>query len=282
MWDKEWIEYLKENKFYYVTLNKYATRSLSILPYFKYCDQNKYLKYYNDHSYTGTWEDYERDAHIIHKTINLYNTDLLDLTDNQLFISKEFGQLCSIIKDVYSRGTFNVPTVRFDGDELNVHPGNHLCYAMLFFGMPISCFVTTMGEIEDYQLGQCSIIHKQIKTRNDVVEILGTDQIESWIQTYNNKPIPHIYPNLGKTSWLTHENGDCEWPWDQVEYYNQTLKLFPEQEWFDYVRKQNNTLLAINERYRVKTLYPSTELLLNNFFAFLLNQKPSDKNFERI
>lgn len=277
-----WEEYLKSNRLYHATLTQHFANNIEILGYFKHRDRDRYQTYCDEYSYTGSWEEYEASGDTIYEAINSFNTSILDLADDPLFKSKEFGQLCSIVKEIYRNGAHNIPTVRLQSGLPRIHPGDHLGYAMFFFGMPTSCFVTTKSDIEDYELGQNAVIHCEIKSIEQVHSILGTNDIELWIKDMAGQKVPHIYPRIHTdTSWKSYENGDCEWPWQEVEIYNRKEKLFAEQDWFNIVRKSKDPAREIETKYRIKKTYANNTQLLNHFFGFLLNEIDADENFER-
>ena len=168
------------------------------------------------------------------------------------------------IKEIYVAGALNIPTIRIENGRPAVHPGNHLCYAMLYFGMPITCFITVDNDISRRQLDTDSVIHQQIHKPEQIHEILGTDDIQFWIQKMGNHWVPHVYPSISvNTSWKSYENGDCAWPWQEVEQYNQSD--------FTYAPSQ---VVALRD-------YPNERLLENNRFAFWLTGLQEDQNFRR-
>jgi hypothetical protein len=259
-----WQQYTTNNQFFHVTLNQYFADHIEILPYFKYHDASKYTVYCTEYGYTGSWNEYCSSAQLIFEAINNYDTSILKLRLDPLFRAKEFGQLCSIIKEIYVAGALNIPTIRIENGRPAVHPGNHLCYAMLYFGMPITCFITVDNDISRRQLDTDSVIHQQIHKPEQIHEILGTDDIQFWIQKMGNHWVPHVYPSISvNTSWKSYENGDCAWPWQEVEQYNQSD--------FTYAPSQ---VVALRD-------YPNERLLENNRFAFWLTGLQEDQNFRR-
>lgn len=260
-----WSEYCKNNRFFHVTLNQYYASHLEILPYLKYHDQDRYREYCADYGYPGSWAEYCLSAQRIFEAVNCYDTSILELASDPLFRAKEFGQLCSIIKEIYQSGAQNIPTIRIEHGRPVVHPGNHLCYAMLYFGQPITCFASTSGDIAEYELGQNAVIHQQITDPEQIHDILGTSDIQFWIQKMGECWVPHVYPEIsGTVSWKSYENGDCAWPWQEVEQYNQTELGY-----------QPDSVVALRD-------YPTTRLLENNRFAFWLTGRQGDENFKRI
>ena len=286
MWNNEqdWHDYLENNKLFFVALADTSTQTIGVLPYLKETTLEKYEVLRDDYSYTGTWSDYQRFAPRLFSAINHYGLEILDYIDDPIFRCKEFGQLMVLLKDVYRRGQLNYPMARMSGSGIALHPGNHLCWVNMFYGTRVNCFFTVDTDLEEVMLNKLiQTRYAQVTTTEQITEILGGHEWSGWIETWDGKDVPHIYPRLGEVSWTTSQDGDCDWPWDEVEEYNRTGVLFDEQDWFETVRKSDDPVQEIQTRYRIKnTEYSDDEQTLNFFFGFLLNRLESDDNFERI
>ncbi len=265
-WTKvvNWEQYQENNQFYHATLNPLQAQQTRILPYFDDPRSQKYESYCKQYSYTGTWQEYIDSCQLISQTLSNYDTSILDIKEDQLFRCKEWGQLCAIICDIYLHGAHNIPTIRYEFGNLNIHPGNHLYFARQFLGLPADCFFALAGYNTPVPLGVK--INSRITKIEQVKQILNNDDITLWFKEFpDNYYVPHIYPQVHTDqSWKSYSNGDCDWPWKKVEKYNQTtIEYDPSQ------------IKALRD-------YPNKRLLENNRFAFWLTGCQEDENFKRI
>ena len=256
-----WTEYLQTHQLNHVTLNSDRISNIKLLPYFESPDGNRYDSYAK-WGYTLPVREFYRSAKHIHDTLQLCDTSIIKLQSDPLFKAKEWGQLCSIIRDVYINGNKNIPTLRWNSDGIVVHPGNHLAFAMLFLGKPMRCFFTCPNEYA-HNVKKISTVHETIYNPTQIQSILKTKDIEFWIEHMDGQMVPHIYPRIDKqTSWKSFQNGDCEWPWQQVEKYNRDPVIE-----FDLAS-------AVPKRK-----FKNEKILKNNQFAFLLTGANEDNNF---
>ena len=256
-----WTEYLRTHQLNHVTLNPDKIASIKLLPYFENPDGDRYDSYAK-WGYTRPVREFYRSAKRIYDTLQLCDTSIIELQSDALFKAKEWGQLCSIIRDVYINGNKNIPTLRWNDNGIVVHPGNHLAFAMLFLGKPMRCFFTCRNEVV-HNVKKISTVHETIWNPRQIQSILKTNDVEFWIEHMDGQMVPHIYPRISKqTSWKSYQNGDCEWPWSEVEVYNRNPVLE-----FDLDS-------AVSKRE-----FKNQKILKNNQFAFLLTGASEDANF---
>ena len=256
-----WTEYLQTHQLNHVTINPDRISSINLLPYFQNPDGERYDSYAK-WGYTRPVREFYRSAKKIHETLQLCDTSIIELQSDPLFKAKEWGQLCSIIRDIYITGNKNIPTLRWNSSGIIVHPGNHLAFAMLFLGKPMRCFFTCHNDYA-HNVKKISTVHETIWNPTQIQSILKTKDIEFWIEHMDGQMVPHLYPRISKeTSWKSYQNGDCEWPWQEVEKYNTDPVLE-----FDL------------ESAVPKREFKNEKILKNNQFAFLLTGAQEDANF---
>ena len=256
-----WTEYLQTHQLNHVTINPDRISSINLLPYFQNPDGERYDSYAK-WGYTRPVREFYRSAKKIHETLQLCDTSIIELQSDPLFKAKEWGQLCSIIKDIYIKGNKNIPTLRWNSSGIIVHPGNHLAFAMLFLGKPMRCFFTCHNDYA-HNVKKISTVHETIWNPTQIQSILKTKDIEFWIEHMDGQMVPHLYPRISReTSWKSYQNGDCEWPWQEVEKYN------------------NDPVLEFDLESAVpKREFKNEKILKNNQFAFLLTGAQEDANF---
>tara|TARA_B110000908_G_scaffold140382_1_gene167499 strand:+ start:1036 stop:1818 length:783 start_codon:yes stop_codon:yes gene_type:complete len=258
-----WDQYLENNQFYYATLDPLQAEKIRVLSYLDHPEPQKHQTYLREYSYSGTWQEYTDSCQRISEVLSNYDTSLVDISQDQLFRCKEWGQLCAIICDIYLHGAFNISTLRLDHQQWIVHPGNHLYFARQFLGMPADCFLAISGS--DTPIPPGVKINSRITKVQQIKQVLNNDDITMWIDEFSDYYVPHIYPQVHTDqSWKSYSNGDCDWPWEKVEKYNQTgIHYDPSQ------------IQALRD-------YPTKRLLENNRFAFWLTGLKQDENFKRI
>ena len=256
-----WTEYLQTHQLNHVTINPDRISSINLLPYFQNPDGERYDSYAK-WGYTRPVREFYRSAKKIHETLQLCDTSIIELQSDPLFKAKEWGQLCSIIRDIYITGNKNIPTLRWNSSGIIVHPGNHLAFAMLFLGKPMRCFFTCHNDYA-HNVKKISTVHETIWNPTQIQSILKTKDIEFWIEHMDGQMVPHLYPRISReTSWKSYQNGDCEWPWQEVEKYN------------------NDPVLEFDLESAVpKREFKNEKILKNNQFAFLLTGAQEDANF---
>ena len=254
--------YFEKNHLFYVTINPDQHKNIRILSHLNNPDIKRYNSYVKYHNYTRPIEEFYQSAEKIFKVIQYCDTRIVDFQGDLLFKSKEWGQLCSIVKEVYQNGNKNIPILRKTSNGFNAHPGNHLAFAMLFLGIPMRCFFTTTNAWK-HHVTKISTIHETIWNLTQIKKILKTRDIEYWIADLDGQLVPHIYPKIkGKSSWKSYQNGDCDWPWEEVEQYNQ-----------DPVKEFDLDSVVPKRKFINETI------MKNNKFAFLLTGKSEDDNF---
>lgn len=257
----QWTDYLQTHQLNHVTINPDKIESIKLMPSFEKPDGDSYDSYAK-WGYTRPVREFYRSAKKIFETLQLCDTSIIELQSDPLFKAKEWGQLCSIIREIYVNGNKNIPTLRWNDDGIVVHPGNHLAFAMLFLGKPMRCFFTCRNEVA-HNVKKISTVHETIWNPTQIQSILKTRDVEFWFETWDQQMIPHIYPRINKqTTWKSYQNGDCDWPWQEVEKYNQdpTIK-------FDL------------DSAVPKRKFKNQRIKQNNQFAFLLTGASEDKNF---
>ena len=257
----QWTDYLQTHQLNHVTINPERIKHIKLMPSFENPTGDRYDKYAK-WGYTRPVREFYRSSKKIFETLQLCDTSIIELQSDPLFKAKEWGQLCSIIREIYVNGNKNIPTVRWNNDGIVVHPGNHLAFAMLFLGKPMRCFFTCRNEVA-HNVKKISTIHETIWNPTQIQSILKARDVEFWFETWDQQMVPHIYPRINKqTTWKSYQNGDCDWPWQEVEKYNQdpTIK-------FDL-----NSAVP-------KRKFKNQRIKQNNQFAFLLTGATEDKNF---
>lgn len=257
-----WTEYLQENNLLHVTINPKHTRNIRILPQFRDANKELYLRYQADYDYTGSIREFYRSCQKITQTLEHRDTSILELQSDPLFRCKEWGQFMTLLPEIYLNGNRNIPTLRFGTDnELLVHPGNHLCYVMLFLGIPLRCFFHVSQQHREH-VDKIAHVHETIWRPQQIQSILKTRDVEFWIEKLGDQHVPHIYPRISKdTSWKSYENGDCEWPWQLVGQWNRTHRDF-----------DLNTATPLRK-------FSTTQQQQNHQLAFLLTGAAKDANF---
>jgi hypothetical protein len=204
---------------------------------------------------------------------------------NPIFKSKEFGQLCILIKELYEYGAFNYPCWRLENNQICTHPGQHLNFARTYLGLPLQGFISSSKlntQFLDF-INKNGRIIKHIKTDNDIIEILGTDKISASIQKYGGQQVPSLYPVIPRPDWASYDrNGNTDWPWQDVSNFYDYLESTSYIKIIDEVINSNNFTKTIEQYAVVHNNFNTEEMVVNNFIAFLLTEQTRDLNFELI
>jgi hypothetical protein len=293
MWNnkQDWDEYRETYRLFYCRVPAHCYFLMSIFPHFKFHDnpnsQMHYEKYVNQYDYTGSYEEYKTSAKLIYQTVNNIDTSFMFINNDPLFRKKEFGQLLTLVKDVYLNGNKNIPTLRPKLDPNNivapacfVHPGNHLCWALMFLHPQVDCFISCNNEAAVRMVEMNAHIYEEITEDKQIYRILNTQDITAWFERFDGDMVPHIYPAVDtstgtswtgdqeQVNWKSFQNGDCNWPWDTVSHYN-----YHGAELFDWDDIEIKDKWSWNNDYR---------LMSNNAFAFSLTDLTEDQNFRRV
>lgn len=290
MWTnkKDWDEYRKSYRLFHCRVPSHCYHLMSILPHFKFLDdpdsKAQYDKYVNQFDYTGSFEEYKTSAKIIYQTVNNIDTSFMFINNDPLFRKKEFGQLVTLAKEIYLNGNRNIPTLRPSVDPSGkipttcfVHPGNHLCWALMFLYPEVDCFVSCNNANAVRMIEMNAHIYEEITEDAQIERILGTTDITAWFERFNGDMVPHIYPAVDtsagtswtgdqeQVNWKSFENGDCNWPWDTVSYYN-----------YHGIELLDWDQIEIKDKWSWMGDY---RLMRNNAFAFSLTGLKEDRNF---
>ena len=256
--------------------------------------KNKLLK----DSYTLDYLEYSKEAKIIHNTLKAYNYSMFNIRKNKTFNTKEFGQLVSLLKDVYINGTYNFSTYYITTTEkyskkprlwFDMHPGKHLNFIKNYLGLPINGWFSIKKEIED--LPEYKVFSKFIKTKQKVKKIKDIEDISGYpiqscfIETAHHELAkPGIFLKIPLPNWNnTDENGHHRWP-DLGQYYGHYLSTFykDELEIIDDVINAKDKYKQMEKYVKVKKKFKNETITINNFTVFILCELDTDQNFERI
>ena len=196
-----------------------------------------------------------------------------------------------MIADIYTHGAANYPSCRVENDHLSssfvTHPGQHLLWIRNFLGLDNTVWFSIRKDFNKIRPKIFNDRNKiiEITSSEQIVDILGTDNINAWIQNWTSGvSSPAIFPSIPRTGWdsFNDDNGHCIMPWDKASEfrYNDDKELMPWGEWMDAVLSSINPIEMINEKVEIKKEFPNLRLTLNNFLAFMLTGNKEDSNFK--
>ena len=82
-----------------------------------------------------------------------------------------------------------------------------------------------------------------------------------------------------QSKFITFDDGygNTAWPWDDVWNFNEHMRKSNYIKIIDKVIQNSD---SINKFVDIKTDFASKEIVINNFFAFLLSEQYEDENFK--
>lgn len=271
-------KFIRTHDYYFVELPDKKEKFLP-MGYFRSPSEQKYKSFKK--IYKGRFTEYFNSCKLIDSVISNFDYRIFEIRHDTLFKQKEFPQFCILIKELYEHGSYNYPCWRFGEDKLiHSHPGQHLNFCKIYLGLPIRGWISfpkdQTSKCMDY-LQDIKII-KTIKNSQDIIDILGTDEISACIQDYNNQMVPCLYPKIPRPVWSDYDRfGNTDWPWDNVWQFNQYLESTSYIKIIDAIL---DDITLVDEFVHVKQHFASKTILINNFFAFLLTEQHEDKNFK--
>ena len=274
-----WKNFLNTHDYFFVEFPLSMKNYSLPMGYFLYTSKSKkdYLKFVYKKK---TYEEYLHSCKLIHETLCKFNYDIFKIRKDDLFRVKEFPQFCILIKELYQNGSYNYPCWRLSDGYVCSHPGQHLNFCKIFLGMPIKGWISFPKQQTQQSLQYLHGMNiiKKIKNNDDIIDILGTNVISACIQKYEDQQVPSLYPSIPRPTWSDYDGyGNTAWPWDDVWNFNEHMR---KSNYIKIIDKVIQNPHSINKFVDIKTDFASKEIVINNFFAFLLSEQYEDENFK--
>ena len=281
---KAWRKFIKTHQYYFVEFNESIKPTMMPMGHFRFPEKSKYLMYRRNFKYNGNFSKFKMSCQKIDSVLTEFNFNFFKIRHNPIFKVKEFGQFCILIKEIYQHGAFNYPCWRIQ-EYLGIasHPGSHLNFVKGYLGLPIRGFISALNDDThslDFIKSNAQII-KHIKTDNDIIEILGTNNIAASIQRYDSQLVPSLYPSVPRPVWSGYDiNGNTDWPWEDAHNFYDYLESTSYVSIIDEIINSSNFTKTITQYATIYNDFGNETLLVNNFIAFLLTEQIKDSNFK--